>query len=89
MVAEPIGCSGASSGGNSSQAVATAGGVNCSDYALVVLPRFAWFRQGAVKSDSAAGTIEMSAMGMPARTVATAVGESSVILLRPPLHLVC
>jgi hypothetical protein len=30
MLAEPIGCGGA---------------VDCADYALVVLPRFAWFRQ--------------------------------------------
>jgi hypothetical protein len=46
-----------------------AGSVDCSDYAVVVHPRFAWFRQGEVSVDQASGSISLTAMGMPTRTV--------------------
>jgi putative isomerase len=62
MIAEPIGCGAA---------------VNCSDYALVVLPRFAWFRQGDVKVDASSGSISLTPMGLPARNVMmTRAGDS-------------
>ena len=54
VLAEPLGCGGA---------------VDCSDYALVVLPRFAWFRQGKVAVDAASGSVTLTPMGMAARTV--------------------
>ena len=43
--------------------------VNCSDYALVVLPRFAWFRNGDVTLDAAGGSVTLKPMGMPTRVV--------------------
>jgi len=43
--------------------------VNCSDYALVILPRFAWFRNGDVTVDNATGTVTLAPMGMPNRVV--------------------
>ena len=68
MLAEPQNCG------------AGAGAVDCSDYALVVLPRFAWFRQGAVAVDKASGAVTLSPMGMPARTVLmTKAGDSIAI----------
>lgn len=51
VLVEPIGCSSA----------------NCSDYAVVVLPRFAWFRQGDVRADAKSSSIILSPMGMPSR----------------------
>ena len=53
MVAEPVSCAKA----------------NCSDYALVILPRFAWFRQGEVSIDTATAAAVLSPMGLAARTV--------------------
>ena len=58
MLIEPQNCGAGSSGT-----------VDCSDYAVVVLPRFAWFRQGGVAVDQASGSISLTAMGMPTRTV--------------------
>lgn len=46
-----------------------AGQVDCSDYALVALPRWAWFRNGKTVINNATGTIQLSPMGMPTRTV--------------------
>lgn len=54
-VAEPINC------GNVS--------VNCSDYALVVLPRFAWSRAGDVDINLEDASITMSPMGLPERVI--------------------
>ena len=46
-----------------------AGEVDCSDYALVVLPRWAWFRNGKTTISNSTGTIVLTPMGMPSRTI--------------------
>ena len=52
--------------------------VNCADYAIVVLPRFAWFRQGKVAVNSASASITMTPLGMAARTVALTSSNPSI-----------
>ena len=65
VLAEPLGC-----GGGRGGAAEGANAVNCSDYALVVLPRFAWFRRGQVAVDKSSGSISLTPMGMAPRTIA-------------------
>ena len=36
------------------------GGVDCADYALVVMPRYLWWRVGALAVDGAAGTLSLT-----------------------------
>lgn len=48
---------------------AGAGEVDCSDYALVILPRWAWFRNGKTTISNSTGTIALTPMGMPTRTI--------------------
>jgi hypothetical protein len=58
-----------------------AGDVDCNDYALAILPRFAWFRAGQVGVDSKSGSISLTPMGMPTRTVvATKPGDDAIVL---------
>ena len=66
FLAEPLGC-----GGATAEAGGAAGaGVNCSDYALVVLPRYQWFRLGGIDAwPQRAGAIRFTPLGMANATV--------------------
>jgi len=71
ILAEPLGCANQHDPSN---------GVNCSDFALVVLPRYMWFRAGHVDVSSD-GTFELTAMGLPTTTVkATAAATQQLSL---------
>ena len=67
VLAEPVGCGG--------------GGVDCGDYALVVMPRYLWWRVGALAVDGAAGTLSLTSLGA---TAATAVRASAAPVALPP-----
>lgn len=63
LLVEPLGCDEtASPAGAAGQSAA-----NCSDFALVVQPRFAWYRRGSVLVDpsSGGGLVTLSPLGMP------------------------
>ena len=44
-------------------------GVNCSDFVLVVVPRYLWFRGGDLAVDAASGAVTLSPLGHAAPTV--------------------
>ena len=49
VLADPVGCE----------------STNCSDYALVLLPRFQWYREGTINVSASDGTIAFSPLGFP------------------------
>jgi hypothetical protein len=64
FVAEPVNCASA----------------NCSDFALLLLPRFAWFRRGDVTVDTQSGSISFAPMGLPVRHVQMTVAGQALDL---------
>ena len=69
LLVEPLNC-GSGSG---------SGSVNCSDFELVMLPRYQWFRPGGV-TVATSGAIQFSPMGYPKRTVQPTAAPSRVAL---------
>ena len=74
VLVEPLNCASpapadaAAASTSTATSTATSSTANCSDYQLVLLPRYQWFRPGGV-SISADGSIEFSPMGHAANVV--------------------
>ena len=54
--------------------------MNCSDYAMVVLPRFSWFRAGEVTVNAGSGSIGLTPKGMATRTVRATRGGDPITI---------
>ena len=59
LLVEPLGCAGAADG---HVAGGVSGGVNCTDFQLVLLPRFMWFRPGQ-STIGPDGSVEFAPLG--------------------------
>jgi hypothetical protein len=85
VIAEPINCAATSpSADAASSTPSSAAGANCSDFALVVLPRYMWFRLGTVSAwPSRAGSLQIAPLGVPGLTVIQPTTDPSTELKLP------
>ena len=56
-------------------------GLNCSDYALVVSPRFVWFRAGTRSVDAASGSISVKGAGFDETTISPTAAPAAGLSL--------
>jgi len=82
VLAEPMNC--AASSPSAASTPPAASGANCSDFALVVLPRYMWFRLGTVSAwPSRAGSLQIAPLGVPGITVIQPTTDPSTELKLP------